>query len=135
MPRTVGGVVCSKENEELMIDLKLPVFLVALFVLSGCAEQSCTGSCQVSVESDHQMYRYRLDGGNGILEKREVSGGSWNGASEKPILDGFEVASVLGINDKILVSHCDVSGNRRMLKFDPQDESWSATYFQTGGCL
>ena len=118
-----------------MIDLKLPVFLVALFVLLGCAEQSCTGACQVSVESDHQMYRYRLDGGNGILEKREVSGGSWNGASEKPVLDGFEVASVLGINDKILVSHCDVSGNRRMLKFDPQDESWSATHFQTGGCL
>ena len=53
-----------------MIDLKLPVFLVALFVMSGCAEQSCTGSCQVSVESDHQMYRYRLDGGNGILEKK-----------------------------------------------------------------
>ena len=119
-----------------MIDLKLPVFLVALFfVMSGCAEQSCIGSCQVSVESDHQMYRYRLDGGNGILEKREVSGGSWNMASDKPILDGFEVASVLGINDKILVSHCDVSGNRRMLKFDPQDESWSATHFQTGGCL
>ena len=118
-----------------MIDLKLPVFLVALFVMSGCAEQSCIGSCQVSVESDHQMYRYRLYGGNGILEKREVSGGSWNGASDKPVLDGFEVASVLGINDKILVSHCDVSGNRRMLKFDPQDESWSATHFQTGGCL
>ena len=135
MPRTVGGVVCSKENEELMIDLKLPVFLVALFVMSGCAEQSCIGLCQVSVESDHQMYRYRLDGGNGILEKREVSGGSWNMASDKPVLDGFEVASVLGINDKILVSHCDVSGNRRMLKFDPQDESWSATHFQTGGCL
>ena len=135
MPRTVGGVVCSNENEEVMIDLKLPVFLVALFVMSGCAEQSCTGSCQVSVESDHQMYRYRLDGGNGILEKREVSGGSWNAASEKPVIDGFEVASALGINDKILVSHCDVSGNRRMLKFDPQDESWSATHFQTGGCL
>ena len=118
-----------------MIDLKLPVFLVALFVMSGCAEQSCTGSCQVSVESDKQMYRYRLDGGNGILEKREVSEGSWNGASEKPVLDGFEVASALGINDKILVSHCDVSGNRKMLKFDPQDESWSATHFQTGGCL
>ena len=135
MPRTVGVVVCSKENEELMIDLKLPVFLVALFVMSGCSEQSCIGSCQVSVESEHQMYRYRFDGGNGILEKREVSGGSWNGASEKPVLDGFEVASVLGINDKILVSHCDASGNRRMLQFDPQDESWSATHFQTGGCL
>ena len=26
LPRTVGGVVCSKENEEVMIDLKLPVF-------------------------------------------------------------------------------------------------------------
>ena len=135
MPRTVGVVVCSKENEELMINLKLPVFLVALFVMSGCAEQSCIGSCQGNVESDNQMYRYRLDGGNGILEKREVSGGSWDTASDKPVLDGFEVASVLGINDKILVSHCDVSGNRRMLKFDPQDESWSATHFQTGGCL
>ena len=76
-----------------MIDLKLPVFLVTLFVMSGCAEQPCTGSSQVSVESDHQTYRYRLDGGNGILEKREVSGGSWNAASEKPVLDGFEVAS------------------------------------------
>ena len=135
MPRTIGVVICSLENEEVMISLKLPVFLVALFVMSGCAEQSCIGSCQVSVESDHQMYRYRLDGGNGILEKREVSSGSWNTASDKPVLDGFEVASVLGINDKILVSHCDVSGNRRMLKFDPQDESWSATHFQTGGCL
>ena len=135
MPRTVEVVLCSRENEEVMIDLKLPVFLVVLFVMLGCAEQSCTGSCQVSVESDNKMYRYRLDGGNGILEKREVSGGSWNAASEKPVLDGFEVASALGINDKILVSHCDVSGNRRMLKFDPQDESWSATHFHTGGCL
>ena len=135
MPRTIGVVVCSLENEEVMISLKLPVFLVALLVMSGCAEQSCIESCQGSGESDNQMYRYRLDGGNGILEKREVSGGSWNGASEKPVLDGFEVACVLGINDKILVSHCDVSGNRRMLKFDPQDESWSATHFQTRGCL
>ena len=80
------------------------------------------------------MYRYRLDGGNGIWKK----GSFWRILEcgiRKPVLDGFEVASALGINDKILVSHCDVSGNRRMLKFDPQDESWSATHFQTGGCL
>ena len=80
MPRTVGVVVCSKENEELMIDLKLPVFLVALFVMSGCAEQSCTGSCQVSVESEHQMYRYRLDAVTAFWKKEKfpVDPGIWH---------------------------------------------------------
>ena len=112
--------------------------LFAILLSAGCAKNPSSGCqeefCQVSIESGNKIYRFSLDGGNGIFEKRETSRVSWISATEKPELEGYTVSGVYGLNENILVTHCDASGNRRMLKFNPYEENWSATRFQTGGC-
>ena len=122
----------------MMINRFWTYLLLSILLSAGCAKNPSSGCqegfCQASIESGSQTYRFSLNGGNGILEKRENSGVSWISAAEKPEVEGYTVSGVFGLNENILVTHCDASGNRRMLKFDPHEENWSATRFQTGGC-
>ena len=117
-------------------------YIFIFFILSlgfGCASDlsgTCQrGICETKVESGNQIFRFSFDGVNGILEKREVAGNDWVSGVEKPKVQGYAVAGVFGLNNNIFVTHCDASGNRRLLKFDPKEETWTSSRFETGGCF
>ena len=117
-------------------------YIFIFFILSlafGCAYDPSgicqRGICETKVESGSQIFRFSFDGVNGILEKREIAGNDWVSGGEKPEMQGYVVAGVFGLNNNIFVSHCDASGNLRLLKFNSKEETWKSSRFETGGCF
>ena len=91
-------------------------------------------NCELSVTVQNQPFRLYSEVGLVRMESFDPQTQSWQIETERAIGEDYRVVRASALREFIYLTECDKSGNRKIQRYRPADQSWRQLNYKSLGC-
>ncbi len=91
-------------------------------------------NCELSVTVQNQPFRLYSEVGLVRMESFDPQTQSWQIETERAIGEDYRVVRASALREFIYLTECDQSGNRKIQRYRPADQSWRQLNYKSLGC-